>query len=144
MIHAYHLIESNRLWKVPYYYIGSKVYDILAGVQGLTPSYFMFPKKAKKVFPMVRNSNLYGAMVYYDGAQNDSRMNVALAMTAALHGAVVVNHCEVTKLVKVKNAAGKTSITGAIVRDTFTGSTWQISAKGVINATGPFTGTLHI
>jgi glycerol-3-phosphate dehydrogenase len=40
-------------------------------------------------------------IVYYDGQFNDARLNVALACTAALAGATVVNHAKVTKLLKV-------------------------------------------
>ena len=48
-----------------------------------------------------------------DGAHNDSRMNVSLAMTAALYGATVVNHLKVTGL--EKDATGK--LNGARVKD---------------------------
>ena len=44
-------------------------------------------------------------IVYYDGQFNDARLNVALACTAALAGATVVNHAKVTKLLKVRPAA---------------------------------------
>lgn len=75
-----------------------------------------------------------------DGAHNDSRMNVSLAMTAALYGSTVVNHMEVTGL--TKDASGK--LCGARVRDCIPGKDGQeaeeipIRAKGIINATGPF------
>lgn len=62
-------------------------------------------------------------------------MNVALALTAAYYGADVVNHVEVNLL---KKRDGKI-LSGAAVRDTLTGETWEIKAKGIINATGPFT-----
>ena len=41
-------------------------------------------------------------IVYYDGQFNDARLNVALACTAALAGATVLNHARVTKLIKVR------------------------------------------
>lgn len=65
-------------------------------------------------------------------------MNLALIMSAVKHGATVANYCEVTQLQKDPN--GK--LTGASVRDNLTGSEWSIRAKGIINATGPFTDTL--
>jgi glycerol-3-phosphate dehydrogenase len=66
-------------------------------------------------------------------------MNVSLGMTAALYGATVVNHIEVTSLTKDEN--GK--LNGARVRDLVAESNggkdeFTIRAKGVINATGPF------
>jgi glycerol-3-phosphate dehydrogenase len=75
-----------------------------------------------------------------DGAHNDSRMNVSLAMTAALYGATVVSHLDVTSL--EKDANGK--LCGAKARDLIAEMDGRkseeitIKAKGVINATGPF------
>ena len=107
---------------------------------------------------MLKGESLVGAIVYYDGRlqryhldslfflvgqQNDSRMNVALALTAAYHGAALANHVEVTGLMKgSKNADGEPRLSGAKVRDSLTGQEWEIKAKGIVNATGPFTGTL--
>ena len=67
---------------------------------------------------------------------NDSRMNVSIALTAALRGATVANHVEVVDL--IKDNSGK--ICGAKVKDTITGDQWNVKAKVVINATGPFAG----
>lgn len=67
-------------------------------------------------------------------------MNVSLAMTAALYGATVVNHMEVTGLSKDEN--GK--LNGASLRDMIPSKNgkdskeFSIKAKGIINATGPF------
>ena len=65
-------------------------------------------------------------------------MNVVLAMTAAYYGASLGNHVEVTSLTKRKLEGKKDQIAGAVVRDEMTGKTWEIKAKGVVNATGPF------
>lgn len=67
-------------------------------------------------------------------------MNVSLAMTAALYGSTVVNHMAVTGL--NKDASGK--LIGANVKDVISekdgreAETFPIRAKGIINATGPF------
>lgn len=80
-----------------------------------------------------------------DGAHNDARMNISLAMTAALYGATVVNHIEVTGLEKDSN--GK--ICGARLKDKVTerngknSPEFSVKAKGVINATGPFTDSIR-
>jgi glycerol-3-phosphate dehydrogenase len=80
-----------------------------------------------------------------DGAHNDSRMNVGLAMTAALYGSTVVNHMEVTDL--TKDASGK--LNGARVKDLVPGKNgdeaqeFNVRAKGVINATGPFSDSIR-
>lgn len=138
------LLPLRRLWEAPYMWIGCKAYDLLAGSQGLESSYFVSRASALNSFPMLHKDNLVGALVYYDGQHNDSRMNVSLALTASLYGATVLNHVEVTSL--EKDANGK--ICGAQVRDLMPGddaakAAFSVRAKGVINATGPFTDAIE-
>ncbi|KAF8509733.1 FAD dependent oxidoreductase-domain-containing protein [Gautieria morchelliformis] len=133
------MLPVYKYWQVPYYWAGCKMYDILAGGENMESSYLMSKGKALDAFPMLKGDGLVGAVVYYDGQHNDSRMNIALIMTAVQEGAVVANHVEVTDLLKSDNN-GK--LYGARVRDTLTGQIWNVRAKGVINATGPFTDTL--
>ncbi|OLN95271.1 Glycerol-3-phosphate dehydrogenase, mitochondrial 2 [Colletotrichum chlorophyti] len=130
------LLPIQHWWQAPYFWAGTKAYDLLAGSQGLESSYYMSKSKALEAFPLLRRDNMVGALIYYDGQHNDSRMNVSLALTAALYGATVANHVEVTSL--EKNSNGK--IIGAKVRDVMTpgSDSFTVRAKGVINATGPF------
>ncbi|TVY40683.1 Glycerol-3-phosphate dehydrogenase, mitochondrial [Lachnellula occidentalis] len=139
------MLPLDKWWKAPYYWCGTKAYDFLAGAEGIESSYFLTKSKALDAFPMLKRTNLVGALVYYDGAHNDSRMNVSLAMTAALYGGTVVNHIEVTGL--EKDASGK--LCGARVKDLVQekdgkkADEFVIRAKGVINATGPFTDSIR-
>ncbi|KIX96459.1 uncharacterized protein Z520_07725 [Fonsecaea multimorphosa CBS 102226] len=135
------MLPLQAWWQAPYFWAGTKFYDFLAGSEGIESSYFLPRSKALEAFPMLQKENLIGALVYYDGQHNDSRMNISLAMTATLYGATSVNHLEVTGL--EKDASGK--LTGARVRDLIAekdgkGSTEEfvVKAKGIINATGPF------
>lgn len=129
------MLPIYKWWQVPYYWAGSKAYDLLAGHQGMESSYFLTKGKALEAFPMLKNDKLVGAMVYYDGQHNDSRMNVALGLTAVQYGAVIANHVEVVELMKDENKR----LCGARVKDTLTGKEFNVKAKGIINATGPFT-----
>ncbi|KJX93042.1 glycerol-3-phosphate dehydrogenase like protein [Zymoseptoria brevis] len=139
------MIPVNKWWQAPYFWAGTKAYDFLAGSENIESSYFLTRSKALDAFPMLKRDNLWGALVYYDGAHNDSRMNVSLAMTAALYGATLVNHMEVTGL--EKDANGR--LCGARVKDLVPerdggkGEEFTIRAKGVINATGPFTDAIR-
>ncbi|RKO95898.1 DAO-domain-containing protein, partial [Caulochytrium protostelioides] len=140
------MLPVYQYWKLPYYWIGTKVYDFLAGSENLSPSYFMSKSKALENFPMLDKEKIVGALAYYDGAHNDSRMNVTIALTAVAHGAAVANHVEVTGLLKRTDPAKPhepAKIYAAAVRDRLTGDTWNIRCKGVINATGPFTDGLR-
>ncbi|PMD27073.1 DAO-domain-containing protein [Hyaloscypha hepaticicola] len=139
------MLPLDKWWKAPYYWAGTKAYDFLAGSEGIESSYFLTRSKALDAFPMLKRDNLVGALVYYDGAHNDSRMNVSLAMTAALYGATVVNHMEVTGLEKDSNGR----LCGARVKDLVQEKNGRkaeefiIRAKGIINATGPFTDSIR-
>lgn len=134
------MLPLQHWWQTPYFWGGTKFYDFLAGSEGIESSYFLTRSKALDAFPMLRKDNLFGALVYYDGAHNDSRMNVSIALTAALYGASVVNHMEVTGL--TKDAFGK--LNGAVVKDLIKsrngspGDEFTVRAKCIINATGPF------
>ncbi|KID87900.1 glycerol-3-phosphate dehydrogenase [Metarhizium guizhouense ARSEF 977] len=133
------LLPLQSWLQAPYLWAGCKMYDLLAGSQGLESSYLLSRAKAIDAFPLLKRDKLVGALVYYDGQHNDSRMNVSLALTASLYGATVLNHVEVTAL--EKDADGK--ICGATVRDLMAGEEsssrpFSVRAKGVINAAGPF------
>ncbi|KAA1469618.1 DAO-domain-containing protein [Dentipellis sp. KUC8613] len=132
------MLPIYKYWQVPYYWAGCKMYDVLAGKENMESSYLMSKGKALETFPMLKSDGLVGALVYYDGQHNDARMNIALIMTAVKHGATVANKVEVTDL--HKDANGK--LQGARVKDNLTGEEWNVRAKGIINATGPFSDTL--
>ncbi|KAF8626887.1 hypothetical protein AX15_004647 [Amanita polypyramis BW_CC] len=133
------MLPIYKYWQVPYYWSGCKLYDMLAGKENMETSYIMSKGKALETFPMLKSDGLVGALVYYDGQHNDSRMNIALIMSAVKQGATVANYCQVTQLHK-STSSGK--LNGARVKDTLTGQEWNIRAKGIINATGPFTDAL--
>lgn len=139
------MLPLDRWWKAPYYWAGTKFYDFLAGSEGIESSYFLTKSKAIDAFPMLKQTGLVGALVYYDGAHNDSRMNVSLAMTAAIYGATIVNHAEVTGL--IKNDSGR--LCGAQIKDRIPerdGKDTQdftVKAKCIINCTGPFTDSIR-
>src|SRR5690606_21861769 len=120
--------------ELPYYFTGLKLYDMLAGRANLSPSRLIGKADAVERFPMLRHKGLRGAVEYHDGQFDDARMNVALALTAAEHGAVVLNHVAVTELVKEDGR-----LTAAVVVDALGDPRpLEVSARVVVNATGPF------
>ncbi|XP_011698622.1 PREDICTED: glycerol-3-phosphate dehydrogenase, mitochondrial isoform X1 [Wasmannia auropunctata] len=126
-------------WQIPYYWFGIKMYDLVAGSKTVKSSYYLSKSNALELFPMLKGDKLTGAIVYYDGQQDDARMNLAVALTASRHGATVVNHVKVVNLLKGLDRDGKRVLTGAHLRDELTGEEWDVKAKAIINATGPFT-----
>ncbi|MCI4375921.1 hypothetical protein PGIGA_G00114970 [Pangasianodon gigas] len=138
------MLPVYKWWQLPYYWAGIKMYDLVAGTQCLKSSYILSKSKALELFPMLKKDKLVGAIVYYDGQHNDSRMNLAIALTAARYGAAIANYTEVTELLKATDpATGKEKVCGARCRDVITGREFNVRAKCVINATGPFTDSLR-
>ncbi|MGL4174273.1 MAG: glycerol-3-phosphate dehydrogenase/oxidase [Actinomycetota bacterium] len=124
--------------EAPYYMAGLKMYDWLAGKNNVHPSRFVDSTEALQRFPMLRREGLRGGVIYHDGQFDDARMNVALALTAASHGATVANHVDVIGLLRTGG-----TLLGVTVRDTLTGEVWDVSASVVVNATGPFTDSIR-
>jgi glycerol-3-phosphate dehydrogenase len=127
------LTPLYRVWEVPYYYTGLKLYDLLAGSARLQPAQYISAKGTLERFPAVNPDGLKGAVAYQDGQFDDARFNVELALTAVQQGAVVLNHLEVTGLLKQN---GKLS--GAAVKDRLSAKEIEVSARVIVNATGPF------
>lgn len=130
-------------WQVPYFWAGIKAYDFVAGDRNVKSSYYLSKQDALERFPMLRSDKLCGAIVYYDGQQDDARMCLAVALTAARHGATVANHVEVQELLKKKDADGNEVLCGAKLRDNLSKKEWTVKAKCIINAAGPFTDSIR-
>ncbi|XP_048454992.1 glycerol-3-phosphate dehydrogenase, mitochondrial [Rhincodon typus] len=138
------MIPLYRWWQLPYYWAGIKMYDFMAGSQCLANSYVLTKSSALELFPMLRKDKLIGAIVYYDGQHNDARMNLTIALTAARYGAAIANYVEAVSLLKTRDPdTNKEYICGARCRDIETGELFDVKAKCVINATGPFTDSLR-
>ncbi|XP_069589063.1 glycerol-3-phosphate dehydrogenase, mitochondrial [Ranitomeya imitator] len=138
------MLPVYKWWQLPYYWVGIKAYDLVAGSQCLKSSYVLSKSKALELFPMLQKDRLVGAIVYYDGQHNDARMNLAIALTAARYGAATANYTEVVGLLKKTDPeTGAEHVCGARCKDVLTGQEFDVRAKCVINATGPFTDSLR-
>ncbi|KAM7153870.1 glycerol-3-phosphate dehydrogenase, mitochondrial isoform 2-T4 [Macrochelys suwanniensis] len=138
------MLPVYKWWQLPYYWVGIKLYDLVAGSQCLKSSYVLSKSRALELFPMLQKDRLVGAIVYYDGQHNDARMNLAIALTAARYGAATANYTEVVHLLKKTDPkSGKEYVCGARCRDVLTGQEFDVKAKCVINATGPFTDSVR-
>lgn len=134
------MLPIYKWFMIPWYWVGLKCYDLVAGSKNLKWSYFLSKKRALELFPMLRSENLKGAIVYYDGAHNDARMCLSIALTAARKGAFVANHVAVTGLIKDIH---DNKLCAARVKDQLSGREWTIKAKCIINATGPHTDSIR-
>lgn len=75
-----------------------QAYDALGGFCS-PPSHIMNPKRAARKYPMLADNIKY-CSIFYEGMHDDSRTNVAIALTAAQHGAAMANYANVVGLVK--------------------------------------------
>ena len=127
------VIPSYDWWNSPFYGIGLKIYDMMAGNLGLGPSTLLDREETIALIPNVKKKGLRGGVIYHDGQFDDARMAISLAQTAENHGASLINYCSVNNLVKEGDM-----ITGVTAKDEISGEDYSISAKVVINATGVF------
>ena len=125
------VVPSYQAWETPFYGIGLKVYDALAGRAGLGPTEFLGRRETLACLPTLRPQGLKGGVKYWDGQFDDARLALALARTAAVHGALVVNYCPVTSLV---HSDGR--VAGLACRDAESGREFTVRAACVVNATG--------
>lgn len=116
-----------------FYGTGLKLYDWMAGKQGIGNTKFLTKDQTIQIHPTINTDGLKGGIQYYDGQFDDARMVIHLAQTAVQQGATVLNYMKVVSLV-TKN----TTVCGVEVTDVETGKHYSLQSKAVINATGAF------
>src|SRR5204862_4851533 len=132
------VIPNYRWWEGPFYGIGMKLYDQLAGELGLERSRWLSREETIRHLPTIEPEHLTGGVVYHDGQFDDARLAVTLARTAVRAGALVLNYMGCVGLIKDQ---GKT--VGVLARDAESGEELEIRARAVINATGVFVDDLR-
>ncbi|XP_051130816.1 glycerol-3-phosphate dehydrogenase SDP6, mitochondrial [Andrographis paniculata] len=145
LCHALPCMTPCFSWfEVVYYWMGLKMYDLVAGGHLLHLSRYYSTQESAELFPTLarkgKDRSLKGTVVYYDGQMNDSRLNIALACTAAVSGAATLNHAEVISFIRHEDTG---RIVGARIRNNLTGEEFDTFAKVVVNAAGPFCDSLR-
>ena len=133
------VVPNYQWWEAPFYGVGLKVYDLLAGKYGFGRSVLLSREEVLERIPTLQQDGLRGGVMYHDGQFDDSRLLISLAQTALAHGACLVNYARVLRL--RKGADGL--VNGLEFLDEESGAEQGISARCVINATGPFCDTLR-
>jgi glycerol-3-phosphate dehydrogenase len=128
------VVPNYLWWEAPFYGVGLKMYDLLAGQHGFGPSRILSRDEVLQHIPTLEPDGLRGGVVYHDGQFDDSRLLINLLQTAVEQGASVLNYARVTAL--VKDAPGH--VTGLTFRDEENGREHALGARCLINATGPF------
>ncbi len=143
---APHLVSDLRFivpnydwWEAPFYGLGLKLYQLLAGKYGFGQSRLLSREETLERLPTLKTEGLRGGDVYYDGQFDDARLLIHMAATAYEQGATLLNYAEVSAL--TKDAQG--FVDGVIAHDVETGEEFHAAAKVVINATGAFSDRLR-
>ncbi len=147
MNNAPHLVKNQQFliptydwWDGPFYTLGLKVYDMMAGKLGLGPSIHIDKETTMQHIPNLQEEDLRGGVIYHDGQFDDSRLAINLAQTIIDNRGYVINYMKVTAL--LKNDEGM--ITGVSMNDQETGKEYNVKAKSVINATGVFVDQVNL
>ncbi len=128
------IVPNYDWWGGPFYGVGLKVYDLLAGKLGLGPSKLLSREETLDHIPTLEPKGLRGGVIYYDGQFDDARLAVNLAQTAVDYDGVCINYMKVGRLLKAKGM-----ITGVMATDMETGREYSVHGRVVVNATGIFT-----
>jgi glycerol-3-phosphate dehydrogenase len=131
------VMPAFTLWHLPFYGMGLKAYDLLAGKAGIGSTHWLGARSVREKLPTVKEQGLRGGVAYWDGQFDDARLAIALARTAQRHGAVLANYCEVTAL-----QVSERRLQGVRVRDRESGREFAVRGRCVINATGVWAGRL--
>ncbi|MFY9152896.1 MAG: glycerol-3-phosphate dehydrogenase/oxidase [Prolixibacteraceae bacterium] len=133
------IIPNYDWWDGPFYTVGLKVYDMMAGKLGLGPSIHISKDETMAAIPNLVEEDLKGGVIYHDGQFDDSRLAISLAQTITDNGGYVLNNCGVTGL--LKNDEG--IISGVECFDSENNQSYSIKAKVVVNATGIFVDSIN-
>jgi len=104
-------------------------YDLVGGLRIGRRHRRITVDDALERFPTLDRARLRAAFVYFDARADDARLTLAVARTAARHGAAVANHAQVTGFVK----HGPRVVGATVEAD---GAELTVRARVVVNATG--------
>jgi glycerol-3-phosphate dehydrogenase len=133
------IVPNYEWWEAPFYGLGLKLYQVLAGKYGFGKSRLLSREETLEHLPTLKTEGLRGGAIYYDGQFDDARLLIHMAFTAFEQGATLLNYVQVIGVTK----DSQDFIDGVVARDVETGEEFRASARVVINATGAFSDALR-
>ncbi len=125
--------DSKRpLWMLK---LGMLLYDFLSSFQN-RPHQIVSASETLKDLPGIRTNGLKGAGIYYDAVVDDGKLTLEV-----LYDALVNEKCKALNHVSLDHLDIPKSSEDfkAILKDELTGEIFELEAKHVVFATGPFT-----
>ncbi|MDX1674271.1 MAG: FAD-dependent oxidoreductase, partial [Longimicrobiales bacterium] len=68
------VVPNYEWWEGPFYGVGLKMYDLLAGRQGFGRSKILSKERTLQLLPTLEPEGLNGGVIYYDGQFDDARL----------------------------------------------------------------------
>ncbi len=124
----------GRGWERAYLGAGLALYDTLGGARSVPRHRHLSRRGALRVAPALRPDALVGAVQFHDAAEDDARMVLAVARTAAAHGAHIATR------VRVTGFSGPGSLDAV---DEESGEPLALRARHVVSAAGVWTDALR-
>nr|WP_106785156.1 glycerol-3-phosphate dehydrogenase/oxidase [Lysinibacillus timonensis] len=118
--------------------IGLRFYDFLAAVKKEEQRKMLSPDEVIQKVPLIKKDGLKGGGYYVEYRTDDARLTIEVIKEAVSQGAKAVNY---TKVIELLYEEGK--VIGAKVENQLNGDLYNIYAKKVINATGPWVDVLR-
>jgi glycerol-3-phosphate dehydrogenase len=128
------VVPTYDWWESPFYGVGLKIYNMLAGKYGFGASRILSKEETLERLPTINTEGLRGGVIYFDGQFDDARLLIHLVATAWEQGAALLNYAPVTEVLKDDDGF----VNGVRFRDLESDEERQTLARVVINATGPF------
>jgi glycerol-3-phosphate dehydrogenase len=113
--------------------VGLYVYDLLAGVKRKERRKMFNREKTMEIEPLFKTEGLKGSGYYYEYRTDDARLTMEIAKCANRNGAKLVNYAKAEQFLYDN---GK--VVGVRVTDQLTGESYDLYAKKIVNAAGPW------
>jgi glycerol-3-phosphate dehydrogenase len=121
-------------WKIV---AGLWLYDLLSLFRNAHPHRALSADAVLAEEPRLRRDTLTGGALYFDAATDDARLTLANVLSAVEAGAAAINYAAATALLTEEGR-----VCGATVHDRIAGTTFDVRARVVVNACGPWTDTV--
>lgn len=126
------LIKNGSLNKISAR-IGMWFYERLAGVHKKECHQFLNIEKTLATEPLLRKDNLTGGILFYEYRTDDARLTMEVIKESVERGVIALNYIKAISFIYKNNI-----ICGAKVADQLSGEEFEINAKYVVNASGPW------
>ncbi|MFQ5952950.1 MAG: glycerol-3-phosphate dehydrogenase/oxidase [Candidatus Omnitrophota bacterium] len=126
--------DRRPLWIMK---LGVLLYDRLAGKYSIGKHRRLSADRILELIPGIRREGLQGGVLYHDAQMDDARLCLENILSAREKGADIANYVEVLSFLKEGE-----KVTGVLAKDTLGGSVFEVRAKKVVCAVGPWTNRL--